>query len=82
MTVGNFRRPLGLEPAVASGEKFYTNPYSNDGNEWLTAPRLTPFGHSLLELLRSEGVVSSNELIRTTSQEVVDALAQIEELEE
>jgi len=43
--------------------------------------RLTPFGHSLLALLRSEGVVSSNELIRTTSQQVVDALVQIAELE-
>jgi len=44
-------------------------------------PRLTPFGKSLLELLRSEGVASDNETIRTTSQNVVDALAKIEELE-
>ena len=40
--------------------------------------RLTPFGHSLLELLRSEGIKSSNESIRTTSQQVVDALTQLE----
>ena len=43
--------------------------------------RLNSFGHSLLALLRSEGVASSNELIRTTSQQVVDALVQIAEVE-
>jgi hypothetical protein len=41
-----------------------------------------PFGHSLLSLLRSEGVKSDNESIRTLSQKVVEGLAQIEALEE
>jgi len=77
MTVGTGNRPLGLEPDIAKGEKFYTH---NEAT-WMVAPQLTPFGQSLLDLLRSVGVRSSNEEIRTTSQQVVDALTQIAELE-
>jgi hypothetical protein len=36
----------------------------------------------LLSLLRTEGVVSENESIRTLSQKVVEGLAQIEALGE
>ena len=48
---------------------------------WSESMRLTPFGKALLELLRNEGLKSGNAAIRTRSQEVIDALMQIEELE-
>ena len=79
--------PLGLMPTVVEGSPLYRGsrssnvPVVNNRATWLENPRLTPFGQSLLDLLRSEGVRSSNEAIRTTSQQVVDALTQIAELE-
>ena len=78
---GDGTPPLGLLPLVVMGSQRGVITDVN-GTHFIVGPRLTPFGHSLLALLRSEGVVSSNELIRTTSQQVVDALVQIEELEE
>jgi len=68
---------LGLVPEVVDGVE-----YSLNNEKWrLQHQHLTPFGQSLLDLLRSEGIRSSNETIRTTSQQVVDALTQIAELE-
>jgi hypothetical protein len=55
--------------------------YLSDGTKTMVVPRLTPFGHSLLSLLRTEGAGSDNESIRTLSQKVVEGLEQIEALE-
>jgi len=52
---------------------------TEDGEYFIENPVLTPFGRSLLALLREEGVKSDIESIRTTSQKVVDALTQIGE---
>ena len=40
----------------------------------------TPFGEKLLKFLQDEGVKSENDAIRKTSQQVVDALTQIAEI--
>ena len=70
--------PLGITPHVAASGGVSN---TRTGQRIPENPRLTPFGHSLLALLQEEGLRSENELIRTTSQQVVDALTQIAELE-
>ena len=80
---GESRPPLGLYPWVATVNGLYSYlrySYTSSDKGFLENPKLTAFGRSLLDLLRDEGLKSKNETIRTTSQQVVDALAKIAEL--
>ena len=76
--------PLKLSPPVADGPTTSTTTIGKTTNTSviLHPPQLTVFGRNLLALLREEGVKSDNAAIRTTSQQVVDALTQIEALGE
>jgi len=75
--------PMRLSPRVADGSTMFTTETSSSVTSvTLDTPQLTVFGRSLLALLREEGIKSDNAAIRTTSQQVVDALTQIEALGE
>ena len=72
-----------VNPAPRAGSRASRVPsrspitYTRDDVSFIVNPTLSPFGRSLLELLRDEGIKSDDVAIRAASQKVVEALTQI-----